>query len=71
MGHINFENLVKISKKEEVREMPKILKHSNTTWNLVSTTNRQKSNSRKKNTVRHVHWNLYTLIYVVLREQKA
>jgi len=24
MGHINFDNLVKVSKKEAVREMPKI-----------------------------------------------
>lgn len=31
MGHINFENLVKIRRKEVVREMPKILKPSNMT----------------------------------------
>jgi hypothetical protein len=30
MGHINFDNLVKIIKKEEVKEMPKILNPSNT-----------------------------------------
>ena len=30
MGHINFDNLVKISKKESVREMLKISKTSNT-----------------------------------------
>ena len=30
MGHINFENLVKIRKKEAVREMSKISKPSNT-----------------------------------------
>ena len=30
MGHIKFDNLVSISKKEAVREMPKISKPSNT-----------------------------------------
>ena len=30
MGHINFDNLVKINKKEAVGEMPKISKPSNT-----------------------------------------
>ena len=30
MGHINFDNLVKISKKEVVREMSKITKLANT-----------------------------------------
>jgi hypothetical protein len=29
MGHMNFENLAKISRKEAVREMPKISKPSN------------------------------------------
>ena len=29
MGHISFDNLVKISKKEDVRNMPKIIKPSN------------------------------------------
>ena len=29
MGHINFDNLVKVSKKEVVREMPKISKPTN------------------------------------------
>ena len=31
MGHINFDNLVKISKKEAVREIPKIAKPANAT----------------------------------------
>jgi hypothetical protein len=30
MGHINFENLFNVSKKEEVREMPQITKPTNT-----------------------------------------
>ena len=30
MGHINFDNLFRISKKEAVREMPKISKPTNT-----------------------------------------
>ena len=30
MGHINFDNLVRINKKEGVREMPKISKPTNT-----------------------------------------
>ena len=29
MGHINFDNLVKISKKEAVRDMPEITKPAN------------------------------------------
>jgi hypothetical protein len=30
MGHIHFDNLVKVSKREEVREMPQITKPTNT-----------------------------------------
>jgi hypothetical protein len=30
MGHIHFDNLVKVSKREEVREMPQIMKPTNT-----------------------------------------
>jgi hypothetical protein len=30
MGHIHFENLVKVNRKEEVREMPQITKPTNT-----------------------------------------
>jgi hypothetical protein len=33
MGHIKFDNLVKISTKQVVRDMPKIAKHSNTLCN--------------------------------------
>jgi hypothetical protein len=30
MGHMNFENLVKISRKEAIKEMPEISKPTNT-----------------------------------------
>jgi hypothetical protein len=30
MGHINFDNLVKVSKKEAVKEIPQIMKPTNT-----------------------------------------
>jgi hypothetical protein len=30
MGHIHFDNLVKVSKREAVREMPQIMKPTNT-----------------------------------------
>jgi hypothetical protein len=30
MGHINFDNLIKVNKEEEVREMPQILNPTNT-----------------------------------------
>jgi hypothetical protein len=29
MGHINFDNIVKVNKKEEIREIPKISKPTN------------------------------------------
>jgi len=32
MGHINFDNLVKISRKEAVKEMPEISKPTNTLY---------------------------------------
>ena len=32
MGHIKFDNLVNVSKKESVREMPQIMKPTNTLW---------------------------------------
>jgi hypothetical protein len=30
MGHINFDNIVNVSKKEEVKEIPQIMKPTNT-----------------------------------------
>ena len=32
LGHIYFENIIKINKKEVVRDMPKIVKPSNIMW---------------------------------------
>jgi hypothetical protein len=34
MGHINFDNLSKLNRKEEVREIPQILKPTNTLCNI-------------------------------------
>jgi len=60
MGHMNFDNLVKISRKEEIREMPEILKPTRT----FRVENKQELSSRQRNTLQQKHWRLYTLLYV-------
>jgi len=57
MGHINFDNIVSISKKEAVREMSKISKPSNTLVRPVRTTSRKNVDLKQKNTLHHIHWN--------------
>jgi hypothetical protein len=69
MGHIHFDNLVKISKKQVVREMPKITKPTNIMCKHCQH-GKQNLNSIQRNTIQQNHWRLYTLIYVGPREQK-
>jgi hypothetical protein len=51
MGHMNFDNLVKINKKEAVREMPEISKPTST----VSMENKQELSSGQRNTLQQNH----------------
>jgi hypothetical protein len=54
MGHIHFDNLVKVSKKKAVREMPQITKPSNTLCKHCPQGNISKTrfNSKKHSTTR-------------------
>jgi hypothetical protein len=64
MGHMNFENLVKINRKEAIREIPEISKPSNTCASTIYMENKQEVSSGQRNTLQQNHWKLYTLIYV-------
>jgi hypothetical protein len=65
MGHMNFDNLVKISRKEAVREMPKISKPTNTMCKHCLHGKKTRIEFRMKEySVQQNHWILCTLIYV-------
>jgi hypothetical protein len=64
MGHMNFDNLVKISRKEALREIPEISKLASTMSSIVYMENIQEQNLDQRNTLQQRHWKLCTLIYV-------
>jgi hypothetical protein len=49
MGHIHFDNLVKVSKKEAVREMPQITKPTNTLCKHCQQGKKTKTRFKSKN----------------------
>lgn len=57
MGHINFDNLVRISKKEVVREIPKISKLPTRYVRPVDTASKQNLDLKQNNTLHHINWN--------------
>ena len=57
MGHINFDILVRISKREAIREMKKISKPSNTLCEACRHGKQTKVQLKQKNTLHHIHWN--------------
>jgi len=66
MGHMNFDYLVKINRKEVVREMDEI-KFQNQSVLCARTShmeNKQELNSNQRNTLQKIHWKLCTLIYM-------
>jgi hypothetical protein len=48
MGHIYFDNLVKVSKREAGREMPHITKPTNTLWNHCQQGKKTKTRFKSK-----------------------
>jgi hypothetical protein len=64
MGHIHFDNVVKIKKNQVVREVIEITNPMNTMCKHCQHGKKQKLNSRQKNTLGKTHRRLYTLIYV-------
>ena len=70
MGHLHFDNLVKINKKHAVREM-EISKNLKTVFvSSVNMENRQETSLRKKGIPLQSHWSLFTLICVDQHEVK-
>jgi hypothetical protein len=48
MGHINFNNLIKVNKKEAIREIPHITKPTNTLWKHCQQGNQTKTKFKSK-----------------------
>jgi hypothetical protein len=60
MGHMHFDNIFKISRKEVIREILEISKPAST----VSMEKKQEMSLGQRNTLQQNHWRLYTPIYV-------
>lgn len=71
MGHIHFDNLVKINKKQVVREMPKIKNLKNNVLSIINMGNIQDLSLRQKSIPLQIHWSLFTLICVDQHEVKG
>jgi hypothetical protein len=71
MGHINFDNLVKISTKQAVRDMPNILNLQTLFASNVSMENIQEQALNQRNTQQRSHWNSFIQIFVGLQEHKV
>ena len=56
MGHLKFDNLVKIRKKGAVRNLPKIIKPLTMFVYIVSMRKQQKQVSKSKSIQHHDHW---------------
>jgi hypothetical protein len=70
MGHIHFDNLVKINKKQSIREIPKITKPTNTMCKHCQHGKQTKVEFKTNEYSTKNHWRLYTQIYVGPLEQK-
>jgi hypothetical protein len=70
MGHMNFENLVKINTKQAIRDMPKITKPSNTICKQCQHGRLSRMSFKTKNIQRPNHWRLCIHISMDQQEQK-
>ena len=70
MGHIHYDNLVKINKKQVVIEMPNIKNLKIVFVSIVNMGSRQESSLRQKRIPLQSHWSLFTLICVDQHEAK-
>jgi hypothetical protein len=62
MGHIHFDNLVKVSKNEAVREIPQITKPTNTLCKHCQQGKKKRPSLNQRNIQRQDHWKLCILI---------
>jgi hypothetical protein len=62
MGHMHFDNLVKVNKREIVREMPQITKPTTLYGNIFNKEKKQGPGSNQRNIQRQDHWKLCILI---------
>jgi len=69
MSHMNFDNLVKISRKDAVKEILEISKTVNSLCKHWYMENRSGPSSNQSSTQQKNHWILYIPIYVDQQEQ--
>jgi hypothetical protein len=62
MGHMHFDNLVKVNKREALIEMPQITKPTNTLCNQFQQGSKQRPGSNQMNIQQKNHWKLCILI---------
>jgi hypothetical protein len=62
MGHIKFDNLVKVIRKEAFSEIPQITKSTNTYANIVNKERKQRPGSNQRNNQQQDHWKLCIMI---------
>jgi hypothetical protein len=68
MGHMNFYNLVKINRKEVVKEILEISKPTNTLCDHFLQVKQIRTNFKTKDYSTTSHWRLRKLTYVDLQE---
>jgi hypothetical protein len=62
MGHIHFDNFVKVNKREALREMTQIMKPTNTLCKHCKKERKQRPGSNQMNIQQQEHWKLCILI---------
>ena len=62
MGHMHFDNLVKVNKREAVREMPQIMKPPKLYANIANKESKERPGSNQRNIQQQNHWKLCILI---------
>jgi hypothetical protein len=62
MGHMHFDNLVKVSKREAVREMSRSRNQPTLYERIVSKESKQRLDSNQRNIQQQNHWKLCILI---------
>jgi hypothetical protein len=62
MGHMHFDNLVKVSKTKAVKEIPQITKPTNTLCKHCQQGKKQRPGSNQRNIQQQNHWKMCILI---------
>jgi hypothetical protein len=70
MGHINFDNLVKLGKTQAVRDMPRIEKPIDVICKSCQHEKQIRVSFKKRSIEHQIHWNLYTQTSADQQEHK-